>query len=206
MSLLVAVTVAAAVPSAPRNNVPIAAGLAIFWTAVVIVVSEWLVLHRLRTRRSFIVCVIVAACIGGAIGNWFRLSSDYAFRVIFDCPLPAGIHDLDVGGLFIGSRSDQVICVNFVADEATVSKLISQRPLERDREAEKDIASSRTEPGRWKRVFGVGGVDQLANPEWRTTQFVSEPHIYRWRGSDVEWVTIVWEPTTGRVFAVYWFG
>jgi|GEM_PF-4071152 len=203
LAVVAAALLAALIVLLPQNNDRIAAALATFWASVAYAACDALFLPK-NTR---IVRVICALLVGGAIGNWFRLDAGYAFRVTFGVAPSTDVDDLNVHGLFVGRQSDQSLCVSFVTDDAAFLRLRSQRPFERDRQAE-SLLLVRVEMGdNWKdTVFGADWM--LGGSDWLTLEQSESMEIYRWCGGDsgIEQAVVLWAPQTGRVFALYMFG
>lgn len=190
---------AVAVVLVPMNNEAFAAAIAAFWAALGLGYLDWALFGRSAGARW--IRVGLAVVIGGAIGNWFRLDADYAFNVAFGAARPTEIRNLHIRGWFYGRQSDQSIRLFFNAERPTLDTLLARR-FQRVSEREAELAEY-SEYREWWRFFWF---ERPADSSSGYLAPLTDPEIYEWSGSEIEGTTLIYDPPTGRAFALYRFG
>ncbi len=176
--------------------------------AVIDVVIWWFFVWRWGgARRADIaerVCVLVVACL---VSMYFRADPEQLFKRAFGVPPPAGVSELEVERHYAGGPGDTVVLIRFLADRATIDKLISHRRFVREKEWVEILWSQRPDPQeRWRRVFS-DAVD-FGGRAWKKGPPISKPFLYRWGGFEYsgERTILLWDAQSERGYAVYSLG
>ncbi len=202
--VLLGTAAAAAVAGVPMNN-SIGTAVAGFWALVgVTLLDVYVVTGLTGAGRPAMVCrVIAATVIGGAIGNWFRLDADWAFQAAFGMEPPATVRGLTANGMFVGRQSDKYIHLRFNTDHETIERLAGR--MWRDTDFEQRLADPSRREMAWRHFL----IDPSETLDWASgpSSRPAAPRVYRWASDeDLEIVTLVWDPATGRALALYIYG